>query len=699
MTVVAVTFDGVRFTEVQDYTNWGNYGGSGAGGAAEAPLAYQNSVAANRKQSGTTLGGIDYDPAAGALDHTLSTRRLFFFKGYVSDAFDLNASEGLRVTVGSSSADTYKYNMAGSTAPNDAYLQYPAQGGYILTAIDVTVAFWTITTTGTFDDTAVDYYGIQGAWIVGTAKAENIAMDAIDVGTGLYLIGGTSTDPDAAFVTYVEKDQDIATNRWGCCAGAGDNVSAWCVLRAGGAIEFFDETSVVSFKDGYHSAGLTGVLHELDTAASTFTMGALLIGEGKLYNSGAIDTRPDYIVTGTTMTATYNLTGTLRNFRNVTLNSKVDANGADIECQLLTQATAEIQNSIIRCDALTSVAVLQDPTFGTTTGLHDTEFIEAGAGHAIEIDSTGTYDFTNLIFTGFGADTTDSAAIDVTTTAAVTINVLGGSVPTYKTAGTGNVTINNAVTVAASGLSEGAAVKFIADETVGTITIGDVLAEVLASAAGVGSFSLNYEGAFDPSGLDVILRAAQNGLPNAAVADDGGSQTDETTAANSSTDDTMTLTPDTTQAVNDAYYLGHSEEFTNGPNSTIRFKLEVTTAHGAGAPTIIWEFWNGSSWGSLTFTDSDPNANFASTGTFIYEFDAEGSWDTTTVNSQGPFYYIRARVSVAGTSTAGANGRFATLDVTKYFRQDLKRTVEDTGLSAVVPWNENALAKFDPLND
>jgi len=440
MTVVAVTFDGVRFSVVDSYTDWGNYGGTGAGGSNEAPLAYQNSLASNRQQStsGGTLGGIDYDPGSGGLNHNTSTRRLFFCKAYVTDAFDLNTSEGLRITVGSASSATFKYNLAGSTATNDAYLAYPAQGGYVLTAIDVTIAFWPITTTGSFDDTNVDYYGIQGSWVVGSAKSENIAMDAIDVGTGLYLVGGTGADPQASFVTYVEKDQDINTNRWGCVAGAGDNVNAWCMLRAGGAIEFNDTTSVVSMKDGYHSDGLIGVLHELDTAASTFDVGCTIIGEGKLYNSGAIDTRPDYVVTGTTMTALYNFSANLRNHRNVTFNSKVDCDDGDIECQLLTQDTAEIQNSTIRTNALTSIACLQDPTFGTTTGLHDTTFVQTGAGHAIEIDTAGDYTLTNLFGLsvatgGYGADTTDDAALDLTAaTGTYNITIDGGDTPTYK---------------------------------------------------------------------------------------------------------------------------------------------------------------------------------------------------------------------------------------------------------------------------
>lgn len=448
MAVFAVTFDGTRFNLVDNYTNWSNYGGSGAGGAVEPSLAYHNSNCAARKQSvsGGTLGGMQLNDAS-TVNMTLTDRFLWFFKVYVADAFDVNLTEGVRVGIGDGgSSSSRSYNLSGTTATNDAYLAYPQQGGYILGCIEPSNTFWPIATAGTPDLTIIDFFGCQGSWIEGNAKSLNLAMDAIDIGVGLYLTGGTGGDPVASFVSYPEIDQNIQTNRWGVCSGAGDNVSAWGILRAGGTIEFLDETSVVAFKDGYHGAGYTGLLHELDTAAATFTMGATVIGEGKLYNAGAIDTRPDYVISGTTMTDTYHLTGDVRNFRNITLNSKVDADGAILECQLLTQATAEIQNCTIKTDALTSIACLQDPTFGTITGLHDTDFVQSGAGHALEIDTAGNYTFTLLTFTGYGADTTDDAAIDITeTTSIVTINYTG-TAPTFKTAGAEVVLIGAAAT-------------------------------------------------------------------------------------------------------------------------------------------------------------------------------------------------------------------------------------------------------------
>jgi len=354
-------------------------------------------------------------------------------------------------------------------------------------------------------------------------------------------------------------------------------------------------------------------------------------------------------------------------------------------------------------------ALLLDETQHNRSDLTDLTFNSDGSGYGVRLRPTGAgpfvYNFDNWQNSGYGADDTADAFIDVdpvTSTALITINLQNGAgtitTDTTSLSSPSNLTITNAQTIEANGMTEGAAVKFIANETVGSLTVGDVIAEILADSNGVAALTtFNYEGAFG-AGVDIIVRAAQNGLPNAAVADDGAVLTDETMEANSSTDDDMTLTPDNPQDVNDAYYLGHSEQFINGPNGTIRFKLEVSVAHTAGEPTIVWEFWNGA-WVALTFTDADPNPNFGSVGEFIYEFDAEAGWIVTTINSQGPFYYVRARVSVAGTSTLGAAGRFATLDVTKYFRQDLKREVLPAGLTTTVPWNINSLALFDPAND
>jgi hypothetical protein len=271
-------------------------------------------------------------------------------------------------------------------------------------------------------------------------------MDAIDYGTGLTLSGGDGGDTDGTFIDFVTEDQDDKSKRWGVVTGAGDNVRARGLLTVGTATatEFNDTDSIVSFLDGYHSEGKVGVYVSLSSASNVITMDSLLIGDGKIY-AGIADTRPDFTVGGNL--GTFTCGATMRNFRNITFTAGNDIEDADIECQLLTQASANISASTIRTNSLVSVACLQDPVFGTTTDLRDVEFIQAGAGHAIEIDTAGTYSLTDITFTGYGLSGADDAALDVTeTTGTVTINVNGGNSPTYKSAGA-TVVVNNTVSV------------------------------------------------------------------------------------------------------------------------------------------------------------------------------------------------------------------------------------------------------------
>jgi len=334
-------------------------------------------------------------------------------------------------------------------------------------------------------------------------------------------------------------------------------------------------------------------------------------------------------------------------------------------------------------------AVLLD-TSGDSNNVAGAVFNSDGTGHAIEISVTGTYDFDNFTYSGYGADATTDAEVYISVNAAVTINIQnGGATPTIRDSGTAP-TINNAVTITIDGLAEGTAATMIANETLGTVTIGDVLLEGLADSTGkVTDTTFNYEAAFG-AGIDVLVRARNQGLCNAAIADDGGAFTDETTVSNSNAVDDMTLTPAT--AVNgDAYLYGHSEEFT-------RLKQYVSDV-GSGF-TITWQYWNGA-WTALTGV-TDGTSSFSVSGSNIVSWTAPGDWATTTINSQGPFFFVRALVGSVS-SPNQALGRSATLDVTRYLpippTGELVRTITSSGLTATLSQAVDSIAKFDPLND
>ena len=146
MAIVAVAFNGTRVNDSDAATNTGNWGSTGPAPASEFPLAYQvtsgtSTGAVNKKINSTSLGGLDFDPLTGSpVDMTAAANRLWFVKTYVSDSFDLNATEGVRIGVGSGNAAYYFYCVAGTNANNTRFNNYPAQGGYLIFGLDPNIS-------------------------------------------------------------------------------------------------------------------------------------------------------------------------------------------------------------------------------------------------------------------------------------------------------------------------------------------------------------------------------------------------------------------------------------------------------------------------------------------------------------------------------------------------------------------------------
>ena len=328
----------------------------------------------------------------------------------------------------------------------------------------------------------------------------------------------------------------------------------------------------------------------------------------------------------------------------------------------------------------------------STARMSDLQFVSDGTGHAIYITTPGTYDFTNFTYSGFtGAGSPPTNAVVYNDSGGlVTINVLGGDSPSVRNAVGSPISttvVNNSVTLLIQGVTEGAACKILANETVGTVTIGDILLEQLANSAGEASASLNYEGAFEPTGLDIITRVRSSGLPTAAIQDDNGVFTDETTAANSAVAADMNLLPTTPVVNEDRYLFGHAEKFNN-------MKIGINTA-GTGGFTITWQYWSGGSpggWTNLTGVIDDTNS-FSVTGTNYVSFTLPSDWATSTINLQGPYYYIRAAYT-AGTVTIVPLGTRCSLDVDKYLPFVQNGTVTTDGLTVTASWNRDTIATF-----
>jgi len=138
-----------------------------------------------------------------------------------------------------------------------------------------------------------------------------------------------------------------------------------------------------------------------------------------------------------------------------------------------------------------------------------------------------------------------------------------------------------------------------------------------------------------------VLLTFALGVLSAAIAEDGGAFVDETGEANSAAANDMTLFPAVPAAGIDRYNFGSDAKFSS-------IDVNVGTA-GVGTYTVVWEYFNGTSFVALAGV-SDGTTNFKTGGVNTVSFTVPGDWVASTINGQGPFFYIRAEFQ-AGTST------------------------------------------------
>lgn len=443
MAVVSVSTNNTRVEDAESATGWSSIGG-GAGGSSEGSFPYQGSNLYNRKITSSTGAGFYYDPSTdggSAQDMTATAKSTWLVKCIVTDYGGLQGINGVSIRIGSGTTAYYEYVIAGSNAKIVPLEEYPAKGGILIVPINPNISGYRDSTSGSPVLTAVDYFGMVAAFSSSTAKSENVGLDAIDLGTGLTLVGGDGVDTDGTFNDFLSADEGNTANRYGYVTAISGVLYCFGMLTIGtaSAAGFTDSDSKVLFLDGYFDSGWSGVTVDLQNASTSVTIANTIDSLG---TDTVTDTRADFTVTGNNGSLT--LSGTLTNFRNVVLTSGCTVTG-DINCKDMTVSTATISGATIRTNSGSGVAVINDLS---DTDIDDTLFIQEGLGHAIELTSSGTYTFDNLAFTGYGANGTNSAAIYNNSGGAVTINIInGGDTPTVRNGASASTTVNNTVTV------------------------------------------------------------------------------------------------------------------------------------------------------------------------------------------------------------------------------------------------------------
>jgi len=450
MAVVSVSAQNTRLDDAESTTNWGGIGG-GTGEALETDFFYQGSNCIARKGAAGARGfymsdDVDSDLSGAGTYNTVMFKVICTTPGLL----DTKATPGFFISIGSAStpasqsSDYYSYYVRGSD-------DYPVDESWQIIPIDPNVVAYRDATTGTPGLTVVDYYALEYDQ-TGVSKSPNQGVDAVDIGAGLTLVGGDSTDPDGVWSDFSDFDFGTGSNRFGYVRER-DGIF-FCfgklIIGSGTATVFNDTGQTVVFSDGLFAAGFSGVEVDLSNATNDvdFT-NTLLKGIGTTTDE---DTRPIFTVTGTSG-AFDALTTTWDNFEAITFTSAATATSCTFSaCDSLALAGGTLDScTIFGASTADSVAFITDSTLAN---ISDCDFTFSD-GHAIEITAAGTYSFAGNILTGYGgtpgsnltpsSGSTD-AAIYNNSGGLVTINISGGgSTPSIRNAASSTTIVNNTV--------------------------------------------------------------------------------------------------------------------------------------------------------------------------------------------------------------------------------------------------------------
>lgn len=138
-----------------------------------------------------------------------------------------------------------------------------------------------------------------------------------------------------------------------------------------------------------------------------------------------------------------------------------------------------------------------------------------------------------------------------------------------------------------------------------------------------------------------FLRLSTSGTltPSSIQADDGGVFTNETIDGTNATINDVSI-PVT--GLNDAFYIGYSKPFNIA-------KMKYSTA-GVYSATVIWEYYNGSTWAALTCLDETKGFTKAAGTRYLIIPNKPSDWAAVAVNGVSA-YYVRMRISAFTSAT------------------------------------------------
>lgn len=341
---------------------------------------------------------------------------------------------------------------------------------------------------GGADNCFVDYmrYGTQGIRITGGGVGTEGDFD--DIATAER---NTATE-DGAY--GIIREVAIGSGAFGCQGPItwGDTSTASVDFESNGETLIFEEpyngvaTSRFWLKLEGNSTGTQDVVFNNVTFLCPAGVGAAFTATNANLNTVTLDTclvkgfEQGIDVLSATTSGTYSIT-----------DSTFDGCG-QIDLGFLLQdgtfSGCTISNST---DSATGALLLSSTGYVSGLDLDDTTFVSGGTGHGIYITQTGTYDFTNVIFTGYGATGTTDAAVYNNSGGSVTINASGCSGLTYRNGASASTTIVAdpiSITVTVKDIDtqaniENARVLLVASDATGDLPYEESVTQITRSAS------------------------------------------------------------------------------------------------------------------------------------------------------------------------------------------------------------------------
>lgn len=417
---IAIEGKGV-ITDAESTTDWGVVGSGGISPVLETDLVLQGTYAVSCKVSGAKDAWLYYDiGATNELDFsgsgTEEDQLIYLWVNLTTiGIIDTLANNGFRIQIGSSTSNFSYWTIGGLGVLGNDYT-----GGWMCVVIDPTLTATGVGGTG-LDTASARYFGMY----IGTtaaAKGENLIIDTIAVGSGLRITGTDVT----GWQEVSDYCNDYTNRAWGMLQEKLGIYFAYGTLFVGDSTQ----TAVTSMTDGsrvfrfgdfeYYTGsvwasaipnGFNGLTVE-DAASYTTTFqdgvlvgsdagrsGSLFIGSSDcdttfdLYGGSAADSLT--LVYGTTFQG---IDG------GVTFGTDSDHkcfSAAFTECGQIDTGSVEVRNCQFSGYTLDADGAL---LWGASTDVERSAFIGntdvTNDPHAVDHPTAGSYDYTDLTFSG-----------------------------------------------------------------------------------------------------------------------------------------------------------------------------------------------------------------------------------------------------------------------------------------------------------